>query len=271
MRILAIDDEPLARELLVGAVKTAAPEADISSFEKPSELLEYVDGNPFDIAFLDVNMRGMTGVELARRLKEKRPGVNIVFVTGYDEYTKEAMKLHASGYIMKPVTPDKIQAELSDLRHPVSEQKRALLYAQCFGNFDVFGEDGKPVKFDRSRAKELLAYLIYRRGSSCTVKEITAVLFEDIPCDKKQKNYVQQIIFSMMNALKKCGAEDAVRKSFNSICVDTSCIDCDYYHVNEHDGSGLALYSGEFMTQYSWAEETAGYLDRIVEKAKKID
>lgn len=119
LRILAVDDEPLALEMLADAIKKAAPDAEVIEFGTPSELLRYAENNICDIAFLDIHMRGMTGIGLAGRLKEKLPDINIVFVTGYDEYAGEAMALHASGYIVKPVTAEKVFRELADLRHPV--------------------------------------------------------------------------------------------------------------------------------------------------------
>ena len=69
---------------------------------------------PADIAFLDINMRGMTGVELAKKLKDLCPKINIIFVTGYEEYKGDAMDLRASGYILKPVTKEQIDKELTD-------------------------------------------------------------------------------------------------------------------------------------------------------------
>lgn len=139
-------------------------------------------------------MRGMNGVELAKQLKETNPKMNIIFVTGFDEYTGDAMRLHASGYIMKPVTKEKIEAEIADLRFPIVPKSNAILKVQCFGNFDVFTPDGTPVQFERSKSKEVFAYLVHRHGSSCTIREIAAVLFEDEPYDLKQQAYVQKIL-----------------------------------------------------------------------------
>lgn len=159
MKVLVADDEPLAREMLVDSIREAVPKAEIIDFRKTSELLSYATDHSCDIAFLDINMRGMTGVELAWKLKEISPDMNIVFVTGYDEHTKEAMELHASGYIMKPVTADKIEKEIADLRYPVAEKQKSLLKVRCFGSFAVFDKNGQPVKFERAKAQELFAYL----------------------------------------------------------------------------------------------------------------
>ncbi|MBQ2469920.1 MAG: response regulator, partial [Ruminococcus sp.] len=110
-----------------------------------------------------IHMRGMTGVEVAKTLKGINPKMNIIFVTGFSEYKGYAMDMKSSGYIMKPVTAAEVKAELEDLRFPVIPRKNALLRAQCFGNFDVFTPDGSHVHFERSRSKEIFAYLVHRR------------------------------------------------------------------------------------------------------------
>ena len=79
------------------------------------------------------------------------------------------MDLRASGYIMKPVTVEKVKAELEALRYPIVPKKNVLLRVQCFGNFDVFLPSGEHVRFERSRSKEIFAYLVHRQGTSCTI------------------------------------------------------------------------------------------------------
>lgn len=254
MKVLAADDESLAREMLTDAIKEALPEAEIFDFAKPSELLEFAKTTTCEIAFLDIHMRGMSGVELAKKLKDLNPKLNIIFVTGFDQYTGDAMALHASGYIMKPVTKEKVEAELAELRHPIEPKSNALLKIQCFGNFDVFTPDGTPLHFERSRSKEIFAYLVHRHGSSCSIKEIAAALFEDEPYDLKQQAYMQKLISSMMKTLKNCGAGSVIFKKYNSLSVDTTKLDCDYYRFAELDAGAVNAYSSEYMSQYYWAE-----------------
>lgn len=254
MRILCVDDEPLMLQMLEMAVKEAKPDAEITAFEKQTDLLKDAKVNGCDIAFLDIHMRGMNGVELAKELKSVNPKMNIIFVTGFSEYANDAMKLHASGYIMKPVTKEDIELELADLRFPVVPKDNALLKVQCFGNFDVFTPDGTPVHFERSRSKEIFAYLVHRHGSSCSIKEIAAALFEDEPYDKKQQSYIQILISAMMKSLRKVGAAKAVNKSYNSLSVNVSALDCDYYRFAELDAGAVNAYANEYMSQYYWAD-----------------
>ncbi len=254
MKILCLDDEPLALKMLETCVKQVRPEAEDISFDDQDDLLEEAENKGCDIAFLDIHMRGMNGVEVAKRLKESNPKMNIIFVTGFSEYKSDAMDMKASGYIMKPVTKEEIDRELSDLRFPIVPKSNALLRVQCFGNFDVFLPNGEHVRFERSKSKEVFAYLVHRHGSSCTTREIFAAIFEDEPYDKKLQNLLQTYIFAMIKSLKAVGAESAVVRSYNALAVNVNVLDCDYYRFQELDAGAVNAYETEYMSQYSWAD-----------------
>ena len=162
--------------------------------------------------------------------------------------------MKASGYIMKPVSKDDVARELSDLRFPIIPQANALLRVQCFGNFDVFTPDGKHVRFERSKAKEVFAYLVHKHGSSCTTREIFAIIFEDEPYEKKLQNLLQTYIYAMIKSLKDVGAEDVIVRSYNALAVNPDLIDCDYYRFQQLDAGAINSYETEYMSQYEWAE-----------------
>ena len=176
MIVVAVDDERIALENLTESIRLAAPHAQIHSFRYPEDVLEFAQDHCADVAFLDVEMVSMNGVELAERLKLLHPEINIVFSTGYGHYRDAAFDLHASGYLTKPITPEKVKKELDNLRRPVRDTKRMKIRA--FGNFEVY-LDGNPMGFKYSKTKEMLAYLVDRKGALCTNGEIMAVLFED--------------------------------------------------------------------------------------------
>lgn len=263
MTIIAVDDEKIALECLIEAIRESLPTARVYGFRGGKEALEFVRENGCQIAFLDIEMREMGGVMLAQELRNLRPDINIIFTTGYAEYACDAFKLHASGYILKPITGEKVKKEINDLRYPLETEKEIVLRIQCFGNFDVFDKEGKMVHFARSKAKELLAYLVHRQGTSCTIKEIAAVLFEDAPYDLKQQSYLQTIISSMLQTLKSIGAGNVIQKSYNNLALNTSLVDCDYYNYLQKETETEPIYLGEYMSQYGWAETVAAYLNEI--------
>lgn len=145
MTILAVDDRPKALSALVKAIRSAEPEAEVYGFSGSAEALRFARELCCDAAFLDIDMPEMDGLELAGRLRALYPRINIIFVTGFTEYTGEAISQRASGYVTKPVTPEKIREELDNLRYPVEDRKRKRVRFRCFGNFEVFLDENRCV------------------------------------------------------------------------------------------------------------------------------
>lgn len=255
MRIIAVDDERLALEGLIDSIRAAQPKAEVTGFRYAPEALEYARRNVCDVAFLDIEMAGINGVGLAEELKKINPGVNIIFATGYGCYRDVAFDMHASGYVVKPITPQKIAKELAELRNPVAEGKR--LRVQAFGNFEVYC-DGVPLSFKYAKSKELFAYLIDRRGALCSVGEMMAILFEE---DKGHETYFKSIRGDLLRTLQAKDLEGVIVKSRGMLGVLPEEIDCDYFDFNEGKTCGISAYRGEYMAQYSWAEFTHAALD----------
>lgn len=249
MNIIAVDDEKLALESLTDAISEAVPQAKIHSFNKVEKALEYIKTTNVDVAFLDVMMKGMNGLDLGKKLKEFNPKINIIFVTGYNEFANEAFKILASGYITKPIGADDIKTQMDNLRYPVLENADdKTITAQCFGNFEIF-RDGKPVSFGYSKSKEMIAYLIDRKGALCTNNEIMAVLWEN----EVKESYFQNVRRDLLQSLP----EELFSRQKGKIGINPCEISCDYYSYIDNKYSGAI---SEYMTQYSWAETTLGEL-----------
>lgn len=262
MKIIVVDDEALAMEHLARIVRQVRPEDEVFSFQKPSLALAYLECTEVDVAFLDIEMFGMNGIELARRCKEIQRDINIIFVTGHADYAVDAFALHASGYLLKPPSKDRVYEELAHLRVSPTPQGDKKLRVQTFGNFEVFS-NGEPIGFARGKAKELFAYLIDRKGAGATPGEISAVLWEDKEYTLSLQKQFQTLVSEMMKALRTAKADDIIIRKRNYISVAVDKIDCDYYRFLEGDVRVINQYSGEYMSNYSWAEFTTGYLSRI--------
>ena len=254
MIAIAVDDEILMLGALVKAINASPDIAEVSKFSNCDEALAFVKNNAVDVAFLDINMRGIGGLELAERIVEMRPECKIVFCTGYEEYAIPAFKLHASGYLMKPISSEDVQGEIDNIKGLVKKEK--LLTVRCFGNFEVYAKDEK-LTFKRLKTKELFAFLVDRNGAGMTAKQICAVLFPDDTDDNKNSVYLRQLVLDLKNTLKAVGAESVLRHETPCYRVDTSLIQCDYTSYLE---TGKPEFRGEYMTQYSWAEETCAML-----------
>ena len=254
MIAIAVDDEALMLGALTAAVEASPDIASVAKFSDCEAALEYAQNNPIDVAFLDINMRGMGGLALAEKIVAARPGCKIVFCTGYEEYAIPAFKLHASGYLMKPISTEDVQAEIDNIKGVRAQEK--LLTVNCFGDFEVYAKNEKVV-FKRLKSKELFAFLIDRKGAGMTAKQICAVLFPEDTDDAKNSAYLRQLVMDLKNTLKSVGAENVLCHETPCYRVDTSLLKCDYISYLE---TGKPEFHGEYMTQYSWAEETCALL-----------
>ena len=251
MNVIVVDDERIILEAQTIAIKRALPRANIVAFQKSREAIEYAENNIIDIAFLDINIKGITGLQLAEKLQGYNPKVNIIFCTGYSEYSLEAHDLYCSAYLMKPITDVKIKTALSKLRYHVTDKIEGFK-VKCFGNFEAFAGD-KPISFKNKKTKELLAFLIDRQGATVSTEEIMIALYED----SGKESYIRNIRAELKVTLESLGLGEVLVRSGRDIGVNAEKIDCDYYDYL--DGQ-KELFHGEYMSQYSFAEETMGRL-----------
>ncbi len=274
MNTLVVDNKQLAINALVKILISVDPAGNHVGMSTAVRALEFVKEHEIDVVFLDIEMPGMNGLELAKRIKDICGTINIIFVTGYAEYALSAHRLYVSGFLLKPVTEEDVRTALDNLRYPIQErddteswdvtreQQNKLLTVQCFGNFEVFW-DGIPLHFQRSKSKELLAYLIDRRGASCTIGELIGILWEDKSETRSLRSQCRNLIYDLRKTFQKNGIKDILIRSRNSVAIDCHMLDCDYYRFLEHDAAAVNKYRGEYMAQYSWAEMTIANLENL--------
>lgn len=265
MKVVSVDDEQLLLDDFVEMLEGMDEIEEVHGFTDCDEAIDFVTKNNIDVAFLDIRMRGMDGITLAKKLKVIKPELNIIFMTAYSEYAMEAMKLHASGYLLKPPVEEDVIKELNDLRKPIEEEKASKLRAQCFGNFEIY-IDNIPCQFRYVKTKELIAYLIDRRGAYVTNGEILGMLWEDKEVTASLENYLRNLVGDLRTVFKEAKLSDVILKKKGMIAIRADAFDCDYYKWIEGDIAAINSFSGEYMSQYSWAEYTlAGIEDRMMD------
>lgn len=180
---------------------------------------------------------------------------DLVVVQEYEHFDKALADVQA-------LTEDKISVIIvNTVKEEQSEEH--LLKVQTFGNFEVFYR-GVPIFFGRSKAKELLAYLIDRRGATVTTAEACAVLWEDKEYNFSLQRQFQTIVSDLMKSLKRHKCDHFIRRRRNCLSIDVAGLDCDFYKLMAGDKLIAKQYNGEYMSNYSWAETTAGFLCRFL-------
>lgn len=254
MRIAIIDNDSFMLRESARLIKKVRPQDEVYLFETGLDFLQFIMEKPCHILFMDPYLEDIDGGMLAREVKEILPKVNIILLTEHDTFYRTAMEIRASGYILKPLREQDVKEEMQNLRYIIEAKEDVLLQAICFGNFEVKTLSGEVVRFERKKSKELFAYLIHKKGTECTLKEAAAILFEDEMYDDKLQNYMQKIISSMMKTLRTYGMEEVIQKEFNSMKVDISKIECDYYHFLEVGAELDFMQEQSYLESYTWAE-----------------
>lgn len=259
MKSLVVDDSRLAANALAKVLGRLDPAGTCTISLTATEALDICAQKHIDVAFLDIEMPGTNGLELARRLKLSAPDTNVVFVTGYPEYALDAWQTQASAFLVKPADDEDVRRALDALRVPLERLYGSRLFVRCFGNFEVF-YDGTPVVFERQHTKELLAYLVDRRGAMVPMGELMAVLWEDMPDTPSRRSQLRTLISDLRRTLDRFGYPDAVCKRRGEIAIRLTSAECDYYGFIAGLPDAINRYRGEYMCQYSWAEPTAALL-----------
>ena len=248
MRILAVEDEVRLLRQLTNRIREALPESEIVAFDNADDALAALTKETIDIAFLDIMIGNMTGVDLAKRIKALYPHCDIVFCTGYSDYAPQAFELGASDYLMKPVTAEKIEHALSQLRHTrMYRGTKQGLYIQCFGDFEVF-YDGEPVGSFTKRSKELFAYLINKEGVLCPTSEICNAIFRG-----NSDSYLRVAKKDLKAILRDIGQQAVLVSGWGVLGINRKEVRCDYFDYLDGNPGALNLYKGAYMSQYDWA------------------
>ena len=142
----------------------------------------------------------------------------------------------------------------------IKKQKNNL-EAKTFGNFTLLYEN-KAVKFSRSKTLELIAYLIVKNGSSANTKELLCVLYGDYADSARYGSSLRALISDARHIFSEMEIQNFFTAEYNSFRINPEAIKCDYYDFLSGDSKAIKGYAGEFMSQYSWAEDTAAFLSQ---------
>ena len=266
MRVMIVDDEKLAlRQFEIETEDLPGVEI-AAACSDPAEALKYLRENPVEAAFLDIEMPEMNGLVLAEKMREIRPDLVIVFITGYEQYAYDALKVKADYYMTKPYDRKDIEEVLERARLLARRQNKRV-YFRTFGRFDMF-VDGRAVYFGNAKAKELLALCVDRRGGIVTIEEAADKLWEDRVYDSRVKNLYRKAVMYIRQILGECGAEEIFYGNRGCCQIDIMKVDCDYYDLLKGNPDAVRSWrvTRTYLQEYSWAEETCAMLEMAEER-----
>ena len=128
IRCVIAEDEALLRESLVAQLASVWPELEIvAACEDGGSALEAIAAHKPDLAFLDIRMPGLSGLEVATALVDAGLRTEVVFVTAYDQYAIDAFERGAVDYLLKPIKPERLAATVDRLQRSAGNVDAATL------------------------------------------------------------------------------------------------------------------------------------------------
>lgn len=261
MKTIIVDDEMLAIKQFKMECKKIPWVNIAGKFQNAQQALEYAKKEKIEAAFLDIELSGMNGILLGKKLRELYPNLVVIFLTGYDNYTLDALYMKADYYLMKPYSSKDFQDVMENARLLIRRQKKRV-FVRTLGRFDLIIDD-QVVDLPNAKAKELFALCVDHKGGHVSMEEAVDKLWEDRIYDERVKNLYRKATMSLRKVFQEYGLEEVFVNKRGSCNINPELMDCDYFDVLEHKKQNLDyknMLVGTYMPEYSWAEETNAQL-----------
>jgi two-component system, LytTR family, response regulator len=279
IKAIIIDDEKNAIEALRNVIADFDQIEIVGTFINPLKALEQMRELTHHVVFLDIEMPGIQGLEMAEKILELDRAHQIVFITAYDQYAVEAFEVNAIDYLLKPVRRERMAKTIEKLlgsskifrenKEPYKEGR-----ITCFGAFQLQldPEHGKEVKWRTNKARELFAYLVHHRRKSVHKEKIIADLWPDMEIERAIV-YLHSCIYQIRKVIKRYGLDEWMKVEYHGhsylLVMDGISCDSDEF-VNTASSiqeitqekillyeRAATLYRGHYFEEndYPWANE----------------
>lgn len=225
-RVILVEDEKFALNYMIKMLKGFKELTVVAAFSSPEEVLYSIDKLKADVAFLDIEMPRMNGIELARKLMEKQHKLQIVFTTAYSKYAVDAFGVEAMDYLLKPVNYQDIMRVIKRLNktktdyskkqnssEPSALETESLKSCQirCFGCFEIKDTKNQFIKWPTKKAEEVFAYFLMHQGSYINKWELMDKFWPDMEEERGLHN-LYNTIYRVKQVLKKLTASANIEK-----------------------------------------------------------
>lgn len=280
IRTIIVDDEQLSLIYLESKLSQFPKVQIIKKYMSIDSVLEDMDTNEFDVAFLDIEIGGADGITLAEKMLKVQPNLHIVFVSAHPQYAVKAFELDSIDYLLKPVMHSRLEKTIKRIRVKVHKQRSQtethtgeLLSICSFKEFSA-SINGEPLTFKTKKAKELFAFLLSHHRLPIHRDIIIDSLWPDHDY-KRAKTYLHTCLSHLRRSLSEIGFTDVIifqdecyTLHISSLKHDMEQLEDAYAHtetkttdLNELEKS-VKLYTGRYLEQndYSWSRDRASDL-----------
>lgn len=254
MKTILVDDEFWSIEQFKIECENVNGINVIGYFDNPLEAIDFCANNHVEVAMLDIEMPEINGIELAKRLREIHPQIVIVFVTAYDNYLLESIKISADYYLLKPYTFEDISNVVEKAKLLVKRQEKRIRVS-TFGQFDVF-IDGVPAKFNGKKVKELFALLVDKKGHPLNTEEAFSYLWEGEEYNNASASKYRKLWARLHEFLEENNLSNLINVNKGEKSLNCDMIECDYFDFLNGNEKAIKKFTFTYMSDYWWGENT---------------
>lgn len=293
IKVMIVDDEEFNLLEIEESIKDKYDLKIVGSFLNPYKALEASKLLKPDIAFLDIEMPGINGLELSEKLLEINPVMKIIFITAYSQYAVEAFEMNAVDYVLKPIRKERFNKTLKRIvDREINEEKveiKGIWKVLCFNTLEVYYGEHK-LKWKTEKEKALFAYLFENLGRSVHKDKI----IENLWFGADYKNnliYLQTTISRLRKSLRNLGGNFKIEYSNNSYQMNMENVECDVFEFEKFvdeckivDESKIDvvdkiinIYTGDYLAEncYVWSVSNGErlrekYIDLLMNFSKHL-
>lgn len=276
IRAILVDDEILALQHMKKKLGELGTVEVINTFPNAESFLSVMEQLDFQVAFLDIEMPGLDGLDLAKIIKEWNKDIYIVFVTANRDYAIQAFELQSLDYLLKPILKYRLEKTITRIeeqlqitkKYPISiEPTSSIIKVVCFNEFVVYHQD-EPVKWKTAKSKELFAFLVSNLHNYVHRDTIIDQLWPEHDY-KKAKIQLHTSMSHLRKMLDSIGYEQVISFSNQSYALELDTLQCDsidlenmiQLHPEVNPGNiqtfeqVVQQYTGDYMEKnsYVWA------------------
>src|SRR5699024_8558878 len=295
IKAIMVDDELLALELLEKQVEKVNGIEVIGKYTHPGPSLEILKKEKVHVAFLDIQMPEINGLDLAEKMMEINPLLSIVFTTAYNEYAVDAFEIAAIDYLIKPIKAERLERTMERLHKEIKlteameqddGQKTLRIQMRDYLLFEVEENDFKPITWRTSKAQELFIYLLENEGRFVEKDLLAEMLWQNKDYNSGV-SLLYTTVYNIRKALRPYVEHFKIHNRTDGYLLELTNVDIDVITWLQsikgkscHDVTSteecealLFEYDGTYLTQhdYVWLEGKRQYIAKVwLDKANKV-
>lgn len=266
LNVVIIDDERPAIRALEFLLKDYSDINIVGKYTNAEIAITEMESLKPHVVFLDISMPKLSGMEVTLKLSQINEAIEIVFITAFEQYALEAFELEALDYILKPITPERLEITIQRIRkknkvnEPIPERKFRI---KCLGGLQVAWENQEPIKWRAKKTKELFAFLLHNEGKTIPKQEILDQLWYE-EMGEKALLQLYNGIYYIRKTLEEYGVDKSVLSISSNYTLKLGRVEYDIAQVKALEKTKEIgelekmeqLFLGEYLEgeNYSWAE-----------------